>query len=51
MYANKTARNVLSFLRFIRRRYKDHGRIYVIMDNLNRHFTKDIRDWAKDNHG
>jgi len=48
-YARKTAANMLSFFRWLRRRYKDRGRIYLIMDNLAAHFTKDIRNWAKDN--
>jgi transposase len=48
-YAHKTAARVLAFLRFIRRRYHDRGRIYVVLDNLSAHFTADIRSWAKDN--
>ena len=47
-YAHKTGANILHFLRWVRRRYRDQGRIYVIMDNLKAHFTEDIRTWAKD---
>jgi transposase len=48
-YANKTGADVLHFCRWLRCRYKDKGRIYLIMDNLKAHFTEDIRNWAKDN--
>ncbi|MGH9896262.1 MAG: IS630 family transposase, partial [bacterium] len=47
--AHKTGADMLSFFRWVRRRYKDRGRIYLIMDNLKAHFTQDIRNWAKDN--
>lgn len=48
-YANKTGANTLAFFRWVRRRYRDRGRIYLIMDNLKAHFTEDIRNWAADN--
>lgn len=48
-FERKTAANVLRFLRFVRRRYHDRGRLYVVLDNLSAHFTEEIRSWAKDN--
>ena len=44
--AHKSARDVLGFLRTIRMRYPARQRIYLVMDNLSTHSTKDIRDWA-----
>lgn len=46
---NKSAINVLSFFRWIRRRYPRQVRIYLVMDNLSSHWTDDVRSWAKDN--
>jgi transposase len=46
--AHKTARDVLGFLQTIRMRYPAKRRIYLVMDNLSTHWTKDIRDWAAD---
>ncbi|MPZ92847.1 MAG: hypothetical protein GEU68_14715 [Actinobacteria bacterium] len=48
-YARKTGADILHFFRWVRRRYKEEGCIYLIMDNLKAHFTEDIRNWAKDN--
>lgn len=48
-HARKTGADILQFFRWVRRRYKDRGRIYLVMDNLKAHFTEDIRNWAKDN--
>jgi len=46
--AHKSARDVLGFLQTIRMRYPSRRRIYLVMDNLSTHWTKDIRDWADD---
>src|SRR4051794_35845416 len=42
----KSARDVLGFLQTIRMRYAARRRIYLVMDNLSTHWTKDIRAWA-----
>jgi transposase len=44
--AHKSARDVLGFLQTIRMRYPSRRRIYLVMDNLSTHWTKDIRDWG-----
>lgn len=46
--AHKSARDVLGFLQTIRMRYPSRRQIYLVMDNLSTHWTKDIRDWAHD---
>jgi transposase len=43
---HKSARDVLGFLPTIRMRYPRRKRIYLVMDNLSTHWTKDIRAWA-----
>lgn len=45
---HKSARDVLGFLQTIRMRYPRRQRIYLVMDNLSTHWTKDIRAWADD---
>jgi transposase len=45
---HKSARDVLGFLQTIRMRYPRRRRIYMVMDNLSTHWTKDIRVWAED---
>jgi len=42
----KTTNEVLAFYKFIRRRYADHLRIYLVNDNLSLHWTPMIREWA-----
>lgn len=44
----KSAHDVLGFLRTVRMRYPQSKRIYLVMDNLSTHWTKEIRDWADD---
>jgi transposase len=44
--AHKSARDVRGFLQTIRMRYPAKRRIYLIMDNLSTHWTREIRDWA-----
>jgi transposase len=46
----KSAANTLKALKSIRAQRLDHGRIYVILDNLSAHKGTTIRDWARDNH-
>jgi transposase len=41
-----TAKVVLEFLKDIRRRYPAEVTVYIVMDNLSAHWTKDIVDWA-----
>lgn len=47
--AHKSARDVLGFLHTVRMRYRPKRRIYLVMDNLSTHWTKDIRAWAAAN--
>ena len=46
---HKSARDVLGFLQTIRMRYPRRRRIYLVMDNLSTHWTKEIRAWAHAN--
>jgi transposase len=46
---HKSARDVQGFLQTIRMRYPRRQRIYLVMDNLSTHWTKDIRAWADAN--
>jgi transposase len=46
---HKNARDVQGFLQTIRMRYPRRRRIYLVMDNLSTHWTKDIRAWAHAN--
>jgi transposase len=43
----KAARDVLGFLRTVRMRYRPSERIYLVMDNISTHWTKDVRAWAE----
>jgi hypothetical protein len=43
----KTTTEVLAFYRYIRRRYPEHLRIYLVNDNLSLHWTPPIRTWAE----
>ena len=42
-----TTSEVLAFYKYIRRRYSEHLRIYLINDNLVLHWTPKIRQWAE----
>jgi transposase len=42
----KGAAEVIRFLTTIRTRYDPRRRLYLVMDNLSCHWTKDVRDWA-----
>jgi hypothetical protein len=43
----KTTSEVLAFYKYIRRRYPEHLRIYLINDNLVLHWTSKIGQWAE----
>jgi len=43
----KSTTEVLAFYQYIRRRYPDHLRIYLVNDNLSLHWTPLIREWAE----
>jgi len=45
----RTKDAVLSFLRRLRRKYPPWLRIYLILDNLNIHRSKEIKRWAREN--
>ncbi len=42
----KSTTEVLAFYKYIRRRYPDQLRIYLVNDNLSLHWTPLIREWA-----
>jgi transposase len=44
-----TAKVTLEFLNDIRRRYPDDTTVYIVMDCLSAHWTKEIREWAVNN--
>ena len=43
----KRSREFLTFLKAIRRRYS--GRIWIVMDNLSAHKTREVMAWARQN--
>src|SRR5207253_726633 len=43
----KTTNEVLAFYKYIRRRYPDQLRIFLVDDNLSLHWTPQIRAWAE----
>jgi DDE superfamily endonuclease/Homeodomain-like domain len=43
----KSTAEVLAFYKYIRRRYPDHLRVYLVNDNLSLHWTPQIRAWAE----
>src|SRR5205085_6514034 len=43
----KSTTEVLAFYQYIRRRYPDHVRVYLVNDNLSLHWTPQIRVWAE----
>jgi hypothetical protein len=38
---------VLAFYKYIRRRYSDHLRTYLVNDNLSLHSTPQVREWVE----
>lgn len=49
MEKKKGWRPTLRALKSIRQRVARRKRIYMILDNLNHHKGRDIREWAKEN--
>ena len=45
----KNGRTFLSFLRWVRRRYRDGRTLHVVLDNVSYHLTPDVRSFAKAN--
>jgi len=45
---HKTARDILSFLRWVRSRYPRLQKLHIVMDNYGPHITDQVRAWAKD---
>ncbi|AWF81342.1 IS630 family transposase [Microbulbifer sp. A4B17] len=46
--ANRTtSKEFLSFLKLVDRRTDSNKDLHIILDNLNAHKTKEVRDWAK----
>lgn len=39
-------RDLLGFLKYLRSRYPEKERLYLVMDNFSPHHRKDIADWA-----
>ena len=44
---SKTWKDFLSFLRWIRRRYRKDERLYIVMDNYKTHLKAEVLSWAK----
>lgn len=45
---NKKAKDILSFLRWVRSRYPRSQKLHMVMDNFSPHITDEILTWAKD---
>ena len=46
----KRWREVLRFFRWLRKRYPDGRRIYLVLDNLSTHKKQEVVDWCEVNH-
>lgn len=44
---SKTWREFLKFLRWLRRRYRSHETLHLVMDNYGPHLKAEVREWAK----
>lgn len=44
----KTAKDILSFLRWVRSRYPREQKLHIVMDNYSSHVTDDVVMWAKE---
>ncbi len=44
---HKTAKEILSFLRWLRSRYPREQKLHIVMDNYSPHITADVLAWAK----
>jgi transposase len=45
---HKTAKDMLSFLRWVRSRYPRTQKLHIVMDNYSPHITTEVLAWAKD---
>jgi transposase len=45
---NKKAKDILSFLRWVRSRYPRCQKLHIVMDNFSPHITDEVLTWAKD---
>lgn len=45
----KRSQDVLGFFRWLRSRYSDGRRIYLVLDNLSTHKKAEVRRWCKEN--
>lgn len=45
---NKKAKDILSFLRWVRSRYPRSQKLHIVMDNFSSHITDEVLTWAKD---
>jgi len=45
---HKTAKDILSFLRWIRCRYPRAQKLHIVMDNYSPHITDEVLAWARD---
>lgn len=45
---HKTAKDILSFLRWVRSRYPRTQKLHIVMDNYGSHITDAVLAWAKD---
>ncbi len=45
---HKTAKDILSFLRWVRSRYPREQKLHIVMDNYSPHITDEVLAWAKD---
>jgi transposase len=45
---NKKAKDILSFLRWVRSRYPRSQKLHIVMDNFSPHITDEVLTWAKD---
>jgi transposase len=43
----KTAKDILSFLRWVRSRYPREQKLHIVMDNYSPHITAEVLAWAK----
>jgi transposase len=44
---NKKAKDILSFLRWVRSRYPRSQKLHIVMDNFSPHITGEVLTWAK----
>jgi transposase len=43
---NKKAKDILSFLRWVRSRYPRYQKLHIVMDNFSPHITDEVLTWA-----